>query len=121
MCIKTWIYTKLFGKQVGIDEYGNKYYQTKNVARSFARKNRWVYYNGIPEASKVPATWFRWLHYQTDIVPDPKSMKSNYEWEKPSVPNLTGTQYAYFPPGHIFANNKREKATGDYQSWNPNE
>lgn len=119
MCVKTWLYTKLFGQKIGSDEYGNIYYETKKIARCFQRKNRWVYYKGLAEGSKVPVSWFSWLHYQTDKVPITKSKSKDYKWELPSTPNLTGTKYAYMPTGHTFSTNKRDKAIGDYQSWDP--
>ncbi|MFI4983616.1 MAG: NADH-ubiquinone oxidoreductase subunit NDUFA12 family protein [Rickettsiales bacterium] len=114
----TWFYTMLHGKFVGKDEFGNKYYQSKSSTREFGRNHRWVYYKGIPEPSKVPSQWFNWLHYQSDDVPASNSKK--YFWEKAQKPNLTGTAYAYYPQGHILGGGKRAKATGDYESWNPN-
>jgi NADH:ubiquinone oxidoreductase subunit len=32
---------------------------------------------------------------------------------------LTGTELAYRPPGHALAGNHRDKATGDYEAWTP--
>ena len=40
-------------------------------------------------------------------------------WEKPHVPNMTGTPYAYRPKGSLYAEGKRPKATGDYEAWTP--
>jgi NADH:ubiquinone oxidoreductase subunit len=42
-----------------------------------------------------------------------------HEWEKPHIPNLTGTPAAYRPPGSTLASGRRPKATGDYQPWTP--
>ena len=44
-------------------------------------------------------------------------------WEKPHLPNLTGTAAAdaYRPPGHILGAGKRDRATGDYEPWQPDE
>ena len=39
--------TIFFGKFVGKDEFGNKYYQSKNG-------KRWVIYSGEIDASKIP-------------------------------------------------------------------
>ena len=33
--------------------------------------------------------------------------------------NLTGTDKAYYPPGSPLALNKRDKAVGDYERWQP--
>jgi NADH:ubiquinone oxidoreductase subunit len=118
MCnFATWLYTKLNGEYVGSDDFGNRYYQSKKESRQFGRKNRWVIYKGLDEPSKVPPEWFVWLHYQTDEV---LSNNKKYSWEKLHQPNLTGTKFAYYPKGHALSNMKRDKATGDYESWHPN-
>jgi NADH:ubiquinone oxidoreductase subunit len=40
-------------------------------------------------------------------------------WQKPHVPNLTGTPEAYRPPGHVAMGGRRAPATGDYEPWRP--
>jgi NADH:ubiquinone oxidoreductase subunit len=106
------------GQRVGEDSLGNVYYRAK--ARSgYKRERRWVMYNGEPEASKVPPEWHGWLHYQTDVVPDSEAQSFRRPWQKPHKPNLTGTDQAYRPPGHLLKGGKRDKATGDYQPWTP--
>jgi NADH:ubiquinone oxidoreductase subunit len=35
------------------------------------------------------------------------------------VPNLTGTDRAYRPPGHTLQGGRRDRATGDYEPWTP--
>ena len=106
--IGTSLYTMLFGKNVGGDDFGNKYFTHKN--------RRWVIYNGIAEASKVPAEWHRWLHKTTDETP---GKANEHEWQKPHLPNLSGTDMAYLPKGHIKSGANRNKATGDYEAWKP--
>ena len=32
------------------------------------RRKRWVIYNGVVEASRVPADWHGWLHYTNDTA-----------------------------------------------------
>jgi NADH:ubiquinone oxidoreductase subunit len=113
----TWIFSMLCGSYAGKDEFGNAYYESKKANRGFGRKHRWVLYKGIPEATKIPPQWFSWLHYQVDLPPASNSKK--YNWEKSHRPNLTGTSQAYYPNGHILAGGKRDKATGDYESWRP--
>ena len=112
------IFTLFFGKSVGQDEFNNKYYQTWVKKRDFNRPKRWVIFNGEPEPSKVPCNWFNWLHYQTDDVPSADRKK--HTWETEHKPNLTGTQNAYFPKGHIMGGGKRAKSAGDYEAWDPN-
>ncbi len=105
------------GKMLGSDEFGNKYYQSKRVMRPFGRRSRWVCYKGQVEPSKVPSSWYNWLHHQTDVIPQANEPK--YSWEKTHTPNLTGTVHAYYPAGHPLRPGKRHRATGDYQRWRP--
>ena len=114
------IKNKLFhgAKFVGEDEHGNRYYTAK-PREGYKRPRRWVNYKGYPEASKVPPEWHGWLHYQTDIVPSEVDSSLRRPWQKPHKQNMTGTDQAYRPPGHILEGGKREKATGDYEAWVP--
>ncbi len=118
MSISTFFYTLFFGKRVGKDEFGNRYYRRSKPGKSvgMAHEERWVYYKGQVEASKIPGPWFEWLHFTAQ---DPPAEVSHYTWEKQHIPNLTGTRGAYFPPGHLSAGGKRDKAIGDYQAWRP--
>lgn len=115
MNLSTWLYTKLCGKLVGEDQFGNCYYETEKPMRFFGRKNRWVCYNGTPEPSKIPAQWFSWMHYQTDTPPADNNKL--YDWQLEHTPNFTGTRQAFMPSGHLKAKGKRDKAVGDYQPW----
>ncbi len=107
-------------KKIGVDPSGNKYYQTKPRS-GYKHNRRWVIYKGTPEATKVPPEWHGWLHHQTDIIPDTNEASFRRVWQKPHKPNLTGTDQAYRPPGHILSGGKREKATGDYEAWVPSD
>lgn len=118
MCIATWLYTKLYGKLVGMDEYGNAYYESRSNSRALKRKNRWVYYSGYPEPSKISGKWFSWLHYQIDTN-SVISLPKNNGAEQLHMPNLTGTEMAYYPAGHVLGESNRCKSTGDYQAWRP--
>ena len=92
------IYTWLNGRKVGKDQFGNLYYEHKSEPKAGRKRKRWVIYNGIVEASKVPAEWHAWLHYTAEA---PLSTANEFEWQKEHLPNLTGTRYAYRPPGHV--------------------
>jgi NADH:ubiquinone oxidoreductase subunit len=117
MDLTTWFYTKIFGRCVGEDQFGNRYYETKSP-RDFNRNKRWVIYKGTPEPTKIPPKWYNWIHYQAEEAPTDNEKK--YKWEKDQVPNLTGTPNAYYPSGHVLGAAKRDKATGDYEPWRPN-
>jgi NADH:ubiquinone oxidoreductase subunit len=108
----TRFYTWRKGQFVGEDEYGNRYYRDATDTR------RWVIFNGVVEASRIPASWHGWMHKRTDIPPTEESYKTR-EWEKPYMPNLTGSPAAYKPPGSILTPERRPEVTGDYEPWTP--
>lgn len=105
-------------RRVGIDSFGNKYYTAK-PRKGYKRERRWVIYKGQPEASMVPPEWHGWLHHQTDVLPDSNAPSFRRPWQRQHQPNLTGTNQAYRPPGHILSKGQRDKATGDYEAWIP--
>ena len=123
----TTIGTRLFnwwkGELVGTDSFGNRYFREKGGEREKIKsggrrsnRRRWVMYAGEAEASRVPPEWHAWLHHTTDAPLDAGRRRS---WQKPHLPNLTGTPAAYRPRGHDFKGGKRAKGTGDYQAWRP--
>lgn len=117
MNIGTLLHTWLHGRHVGTDQFNNRYYQHKSRTRADGRLIRWVLYDGMAEASKVPPDWHAWLHYSSDDIPT--GTERRFEWQKDHLPNLTGTRYAYRPPGHILKGGRRPQATGDYEAWTP--
>ena len=100
------------GEPVGEDGFGNRYYRERAGGR-----RRWVIFKGEPEASKVPPEWHAWLHRTTDETP--RGDRPARPWEKPHLPNLTGTAAAYVPPGSLLHGGHRAPATGDYEPWRP--
>ena len=107
------IYTILFGKKIGEDEYGNRYYTVPKQAR---RDKRWVIHHGKEEASKVPPLWHAWLHHVTNDIPETTMI---HKWQKPHQQNLTGTVEAYRPDAHPLKGGQRAKVAGDYEAWQP--
>ena len=102
--IGTRIKTIFFGKLIGKDDFGNKYYQSKSG-------KRWVIYFDEIDASKIPVEWFSWMHFM------PNKIENNHElekhvWQKPHQPNLTGTESAYYPN-----KNKKDAIQKKYKSW----
>lgn len=114
--IATRITTWLHGRYVGKDVFGNRYYEARRQHKSEFRRRRWVMYNGIPEASKIPPQWHGWMHY-TFAAPLPETKK--HGWQKEHQPNLTGTVGRYLPSGHISKPTPRAKAEADYTPWSP--
>ena len=99
------------GTYVGTDKFGNRYYQNKNGSR------RWVVYNGTVEASRVPPDWHGWLHHTNDIVP-PQGGLPRKAWQKDHLPNLSGTDLAYRPPGSTLVTGG-DKPKPAYEAWRP--
>ena len=96
--------TIFFGKLVGSDNYGNKYYESKSG-------KRWVIYSNEIDASKIPVEWYSWMHFTKNRIEKNHELKK-YEWQKPHQPNLTGTETAYYP------NKKKQDAINKkYKSW----
>ncbi|MCU0987529.1 MAG: NADH:ubiquinone oxidoreductase subunit NDUFA12 [Acetobacteraceae bacterium] len=115
MTIGTRLFTKLRGREVGRDRFGNVYYEERR-ARLGHRQRRWVIYARSIDASEVPPEWHAWLHYTLDApLPEVKL----YPWQQEHQPNLTGTPAAYRPPGHDLEGGRRARATGDYEAWTP--
>lgn len=106
---------KLSSTKVGVDEFGNQYFESKKAHNG--HKKRSVIYKGSAEPSKVPAEWHGWLHYTYNEIP--KSV-GKHAWQKIHLPNLTGTKFAYFPQGSKKSSGERTKVSSDYQAWNPN-
>ena len=117
MTIGTKLYTWRYGKQVGIDELGNKYYVEKKTAKG-QRTKRWVMYKGAAEPSSVPPEWHGWLHYTTDDTPADKP-RAHHAWQKAPKPNMSGTSDAYLPGGHLLNDGKRQDNVADYDAWKP--
>lgn len=114
--LSTKLYTNARGQFVGEDEHGNRYYQDSNGKGPAGRPRRWVIYEGLAEASKVPPEWFGWLHYTVDTPPTEETYHPR-SWQKPHRENMTGTPLAYHPPGSLIGEMRRPKADGDYQPW----
>lgn len=128
MTITTRIYTALFGQPVGTDPFGNRYFRNKTNKPGRHGERRWVRYahasflgellgGGLPDPSRVPPEWHGWLHHT--VTEPPKEGAKHHAWEKPPIPNRTGTPEAYLPPGHLLKGGVRARATADYEPWKP--
>ena len=101
--IGTKLFTFFYGKLVGEDYFGNKYYQSK-------AGKRWVIYNGEVEASKIPNEWYSWMHFTNNKIENIHDYKK-YNWQKPHEPNQTGTENSYHP------NKNNNEIKKKYKSW----
>ena len=101
----TFLKTLIFGKYVGSDDYGNKYYKNKN-------DERWVIYSKNIEATKITSDWYLWIHHTVDKIPDKHTEDKKYIWQKKHLENQTGTENS-FKPVKIKKNNMKKK----YETW----
>ena len=99
----TFLKTLFFGRYVGSDEYGNKYYKNKNV-------ERWVVYSGEIEATKITSDWFLWMHHTIDKIPENKIKK--FPWQKKHLENQTGTKNSHKP-----VKIRKENIKKNYETW----
>ena len=99
----TFLKTLFYGKFVGKDKYGNKYYKSK-------KDERWVVYSSNVEASKITSDWYLWIHHTVNEIPD--DSKKKYSWQKDHSENLTGTTDSY-RPNTISKSEKQKK----YETW----
>jgi NADH:ubiquinone oxidoreductase subunit len=108
--IGTQLFTARKGIRVGEDGQGNVFYRNADDSK------RWVIYNGEVEASRIDPDWHGWLHRTWNEPPTERSLVHK-SWEKPHLPNLTGTDEAYAPAGSI---RRPEPAPRrDYEAWSP--
>ncbi|GMG84454.1 NADH:ubiquinone oxidoreductase subunit NDUFA12 [Paralimibaculum aggregatum] len=110
--IGTRLFTARNGELVGEDAAGNRFYRTADDRR------RWVIYAGESEASHVSPDWHGWLHRTFDTPPTEAPLPRK-AWEKDHLPNLTGTDLAYRPPGSVHTPASRPRNASDYEAWSP--
>ncbi len=101
--IGTRIQTLLFGKFVGKDNFGNKYYKSKSG-------KRWVIYSGEVDVSKIPSEWYSWMHFTTNKIENVHELKK-FHWQKPHLSNQTGTKESYHP------NKQKSAIKKKYETW----
>jgi NADH:ubiquinone oxidoreductase subunit len=99
----TFLKTLFFGKYIGTDQFGNKYYKNK-------KDERWVIYSNDVEATKITSEWFMWMHHTVDKIPQDNEKK--YAWQKKHIENKTGSKEAY-QPVKIKKNDNLKK----YETW----
>ena len=112
----TILYTLFFGKEVGKDNLGNRYFISKNNPHK-----KWVLYKSDKNPTIIPVNWQLWLTDNNDVENPPMNESTNkkYAWEKSRSQNYTGTVKAYHPAKKL----STQKATNkkkNYKNWNPN-
>ena len=84
----TFLKTLFFGKFVGSDEYGNKYYQSK-------KNERWVIYSKVLRQLKLLQIGIYGCIIQLIKFQTIKNVK--YSWQKKHLENQTGTKNSFNP------------------------
>ena len=59
----TKIQTLLFGKLIGKDSFGNKYYESKSG-------KRWVIYSNEVDSTTISNDWYSWIHFLSNKIPN---------------------------------------------------
>ena len=113
--IGTMLWSRRNGRAIGEDALGNRYFESPKPVSGKIR--RWVIYRGNNDASRVPPEWHGWLHHMTDLIPE--TLPPARVWEKPPLPNMTGTESRWLPAGALERGGNRPAATGDYEAWTP--
>jgi len=88
------------GRFVGIDQFGNRYFENYNAEEEVPGRHRWVdFAQHRFNASQVPPEWHSWLQHIRKDPPteDPIVQRFTPPWKAPYVENLTGTRGAYKP------------------------
>ena len=111
----TSIVTRRRGQEVGKDDAGNVYYQSKKDP-----SRRWVIYPGDNDGSRVPPNWQLWLRGTIDELPE-KALPPVRKFQQKPTHNLTGTMAAFRPDGSLSAKRLRPASTGDYEPWTPDQ
>ena len=87
--------TIFFGKLVGTDELGNKYYESKNG-------KRWVIYSDTIDASKIPVEWYSWIHFTPNKI-EKKHTFEKYEYVYKLIDSLFKLKFKLRSNGKVFS------------------
>lgn len=73
-----------FGRLVGQDHFGNKYYENTNAVEEVPGRHRWIdFAQHDYNASQVPPEWHSWLGHIRELPPheDPIIAQSTPPWK----------------------------------------
>jgi len=86
------------GRYVGMDHFGNRYYENLNGEEEVPGRHRWVdFAQSDFNATQVPPGWHAWISH---IKKEPPTEDKIYQgfappWQAPWHENLTGTRGAF--------------------------
>ncbi|CCE72846.1 Piso0_000445 [Millerozyma farinosa CBS 7064] len=102
------------GWLVGVDDRGNKYYET-DVPEEIHLRTRWVEYDSWDiDMSRVEPGWHYWLGYGTNKPPN-KLPKDQQSIRKYSLPEKHRLNYTGLPGAFVTYNTSKPK----FSSWQP--
>ena len=110
----TLIYSFFYGKKVGEDKNGNKFYIHK-----FNFKRKWVIYNKVVDPTSLKVAWQLWLTNNKKEVPSDINDNKIYMWQKEKVPNYSGTKNSYHPKKYKNLSQKNKKSKSLKEIWSP--
>ena len=85
------LYSLLYGRKIGEDKLGNKFFTHKKKS-----DKRWVLYKKVVDPTVLDVKWQIWLTNR-NISKDSLEEISNFSWQKEKKANLTGTSSSYHP------------------------
>ncbi|RHZ49972.1 hypothetical protein Glove_508g61 [Diversispora epigaea] len=80
------------GTLVGVDKFGNKYFENKEEV---CGRDRWIEYAHYhSDSSQIPSEWHGWVH---KIIDEPPTVNPpiSYKYLQEHTENFTGTPKAY--------------------------
>ena len=110
----TLLYSFFYGKKVGQDKNGNKFYIHK-----YNLKKKWVLYKKIVDPTSLKVAWQLWLTNNKKEIPSDINDNKIYRWQKERVPNYSGSKKSYHPKTskNEFEKNKKNKSIKEI--WSP--
>ncbi|EGR27850.1 NADH dehydrogenase, putative [Ichthyophthirius multifiliis] len=119
--------TEGYAKEVGEDEFGNRYYEDWDVDHK--NQTRWVEYSDYfmlmwSNGDKIPNKWHGWLCHMYDDVPTRTGQSAfvKHHYLKQHKQNLSNTPLGYISQGAIMNPNRIKFIQGQInrsrQPWN---
>ncbi|ORX38572.1 NADH ubiquinone oxidoreductase subunit NDUFA12-domain-containing protein [Kockovaella imperatae] len=87
-----------YGRLVGSDQFGNRFYENLDASQEIPGRHRWVdFKQSVENASQIPPEWHSWLNHIRKDPPteDPIVQASTPPWKTEYHENLTGTRGRY--------------------------
>ena len=109
----TIMYTLVFGKEIGRDAFGNRYFVSRKK-----KSKKWVLYNKVKDPSVIPVEWQIWLTDDSEKIKSDTVINNKFSWEKERIHNLTGSFEAYHPAKKFMGSKIKSKKK--YKNWEPN-